>query len=188
VIQLVGFVGFPGSGKSTAIEAIKSFGPLFIMGDVVREETVNQGLELTGPNIANTAKGLREKHGENVISERIIEKIKEVEKTVEPGKKQIVIIDGLRSDKEFNNFKQSYPITVIFLDCPDEVRYSRLSQRGRKGDATEVELHKKRDEMEIGFGLLKLKDLAEYTVDASLPIEKMQEKCVEVVNQIINKK
>ena len=68
------------------------------------------------------------------------------------------------------------------------MRYSRLSQRGRKGDATEVELHKKRDEMEIGFGLLKLKDLAEYTVDASLPIEKMQEKCVEVVNQIINKK
>ena len=55
------------------------------MGDVVREETVNQGLELTGPNIANTAKGLREKHGENVISERIIEKIKEL-KTVEPGK------------------------------------------------------------------------------------------------------
>lgn len=221
-IQLIGIVGLPGAGKSTALEAVQNYGPIFIMGNVVREELVKRGIEYTSENLGNLSKQLRQEFGENVIAMKIIEKVKDYEKshqqdeiihkeqektykeqeqthkeqekthkeqeqTHKEDEKTPVFIDGLRSDKEYYYFKQHYPISIIFLDCPEEIRYQRLSVRGRADDSTDFREAKKRDEREIGFGLLKLKELATYILDSSRPAETMKEKCIKAIQKILQK-
>jgi len=37
---LIGFVGLPGSGKSTVLKAIEDLGIIVTMGDIIRNETL----------------------------------------------------------------------------------------------------------------------------------------------------
>ncbi len=185
-IILIGLVGLPGAGKGTALEAVQHLGPTFIMGDIVREELVKRGIEITSENLGAMAKQLRQEFGENVVAMKIIEKVKKYETSIKNEEKKVVFIDGLRSEKEYYYFKQWYPITIIFLECPEQIRYQRLAARGRADDSTDFREAKKRDEREIGFGLLKIRDVADYKVDAAQSAETMKKECLEIVLKVIN--
>lgn len=185
-IKLIGFVGLPGAGKGTALEAVQHLGPTFVMGDIVREELAKRGIPYTSDNLGALSKQLRQEFGENVVAMKIIEKIKEFEKTIKNNEKKVVFVDGLRSDKEYHYFKQNYPMKIIFLECPEQIRYQRLAVRGRADDSTDFREAKKRDEREIGFGLLNIRDMADYIVDAAQSAEAMKKQCLEIVLKIIN--
>ena len=67
--------GLPGSGKSVASEIAKSMNiPIIIMGNVIRRETAERGLEPNSINIGMVAMDLRKKFGDDVV-------IKKFEKT-----------------------------------------------------------------------------------------------------------
>jgi dephospho-CoA kinase len=69
--------GMPGSGKSLfSIVAKECCGiPVYVMGDIIREEVVKRGLEPTQENNARIAAELRERYGSNVIAILTIRKI-----------------------------------------------------------------------------------------------------------------
>ena len=45
-MKVIGFCGLPGSGKSTALESVKSLGVVVNMGDVVRNEAMKKKIEI----------------------------------------------------------------------------------------------------------------------------------------------
>ena len=75
VETLIAIVGLPASGKSTAIDAIKKFGPIVVMGDVIREEAKKRTLDPSPENIGKIAQELRSDFGKDIIARRCMEKI-----------------------------------------------------------------------------------------------------------------
>jgi len=65
---VVGLAGMPGSGKSLVVEAARELGyAVVVMGDVIREETVKRGLELTPQNVGRVMLQLRAESGNAVV-------------------------------------------------------------------------------------------------------------------------
>ncbi|MEC9174146.1 MAG: AAA family ATPase [Candidatus Thermoplasmatota archaeon] len=94
--------GLPGSGKSVASDIAKSMNiPVIIMGNVIRRETAERGLEPNSRNIGMVASDLREKFGDDVVLQRIWPIISQ-----ELKNNNLVLIDGMRSIAERDAFVQ----------------------------------------------------------------------------------
>ncbi|MFW9950953.1 MAG: AAA family ATPase, partial [Candidatus Thorarchaeota archaeon] len=73
---VIGFCGFPGSGKSTALDAVNDMGKIINMGDVIRNEVKIRGLTPDDSNLGKIANELRLMEGTDIIAEKTIEMIK----------------------------------------------------------------------------------------------------------------
>ena len=99
---VIGLAGMPGSGKSIVVDTAREMGyDIVVMGDVVRQETLKRGLELTPQNVGKVMLQLREEGGNYVIAQKCIPKIEE-----QPSSK--VLVDGLRSLYEADIFKEHF--------------------------------------------------------------------------------
>lgn len=154
---LIAIVGLPASGKSTAIDAVKEFGTIVIMGDIVREEALRKAMDPTPQNIGALAKSIRDELGEDIVAQRCIEKIKKINDS-------LILIDGIRSEKEVDLFKKHYPLYVIAITCPNSVRFERIQNRGRSDDPLDITQIKERDMRELRFGLGSVIENAEYSI------------------------
>ncbi|MFX1276146.1 MAG: AAA family ATPase [Promethearchaeota archaeon] len=177
-MKVIGFCGLPGSGKSTALEAIKDLGKTITMGDVVRNEAEKRGLEITSHNLGEIAKGLREKGGQEIIARKCVEYIRSTNF-------QVVFIDGLRSIFEVQTFKEFWKFPVVAIDTPDDLRYKFLFNRGRNDDPKDKRELKERDDRESKFGIKKVIENAEYMIKNYSTIEDLQIKTREIVLKII---
>lgn len=145
---VVGLTGMPGAGKSLFVEAATEIGYTVVtMGDVIREETRKRGLELNPQNVGKVMLALRQEGGNCVIAEKCIPKI---EQQTSPK----VLIDGLRSLNESDTFKAHFEkFVLIAVHASPEVRFKRLSQRGRSDDPKSFEVFHERDMRELSVGL-----------------------------------
>ncbi|MFX1354041.1 MAG: AAA family ATPase, partial [Promethearchaeota archaeon] len=69
-MKVIGFCGLPGSGKSTAINAVRDLGIVVNMGDIIRSEAKNRKIEPSDENLGKIATELREKHGKSFIAQK----------------------------------------------------------------------------------------------------------------------
>ncbi len=72
----------------------------FLSGDIVREETLKRGLELTKENVAKVSIRLRQELGQNAVAKLAVEKVRALLKG-----SQVVVIDGVRSLDEVGTFR-----------------------------------------------------------------------------------
>ncbi len=151
----------PGSGKSVVSEAARSLGiPVLVMGDVVREEARRRGIEPTPRNLVELARRLREEYGEAVIAERLAERVREL-----LGKgHRVVVVDGVRSRRELQVFEKVARTVTIAVHASPRTRFERLRRRGRPDDPKTWEEFRRRDEVELGFGLGEVIALADYMI------------------------
>ena len=177
-MKVIGFTGLPGSGKSTAIDAIRNLGKIITMGDVIRNEAKKRGIEPTGENLGKIAKELREKGGDGIVAEKCVELIKQL-------KDEIIFIDGIRSQFEIDVFRNYWKFPIIATVIDEETRYERLFERGRSDDPKELEEFKERDKREIGFGLKEVVDKADYKIENSSTIEFLQEETLKLVKELL---
>lgn len=156
---VVGLTGMPGSGKSLVVSAARLIGyDVVVMGDIVREEAKNRGLELNPKNIGKVMLELRENCGTSVIADKCIAK-------VERKRSGKVIIDGIRSLSEVEAFKKHFPkFSTIAVHSSSEARFNRLYRRGRSDDPDGWELFHNRDMRELRVGLGNAIALAEYII------------------------
>ncbi|MFX1386309.1 MAG: AAA family ATPase, partial [Promethearchaeota archaeon] len=115
-MKVLAICGLPGSGKTTAIEAIEDLGIIVSMGDVVRNEVKQRNLELSGNNIGRIAKELREKSGPAIIAEKCVDLIKS-------KNEEIVFVDGVRSLSEVNIFRRYWKFPIIAIIVDEEKRF-----------------------------------------------------------------
>ncbi|MDI6805957.1 MAG: AAA family ATPase, partial [Candidatus Bathyarchaeia archaeon] len=156
---VVGLAGMPGAGKSLVVYVAKEmmYG-VVVMGDVVREEAAKRGLDPTPENLGKIMLELRHKEGSSVIAKRCLPKIQEIRESK-------VIVDGIRSLSEVEEFKKRFPhFTLIAIHSSPETRFKRLYHRQRSDDPKNWEIFHERDMRELSVGLGEAMAMAEYLI------------------------
>ena len=166
-MKVIGFCGLPGSGKSTVLKAIEDLGIVITMGDVIRNEAKVRNIEPTDENLGKIAQRLREEFGPEIIAHKCVELIKKLDS-------EVVFIDGLRSLDEVKVFRESWKFPVVAVIVDDDIRFERLSKRGRPDDPDVMKDLKERDEREINFGLMEVIKNANFDVNNNFSVKKVQ--------------
>ncbi|WP_407424142.1 nucleoside monophosphate kinase [Methanobrevibacter sp.] len=145
-MRVIGISGMPGSGKSFVSDKAIEKGALIVsMGDIIREEAKKRG-ETTG----ETAVNLRKEHGQYIVSELTIQKIKNLQKE---GHEKIVV-EGIRSHHEVEMFKENFEnFMIVSAFTNPSTRFERLKNRMREDDPQDYNDFIERDYRELGFGL-----------------------------------
>jgi len=179
---VVGLVGMPGSGKSLVVEAAQRRGySVVVMGDVVREETRNRGLEPSPENIGKVMLELRRTNGEGVIAEKCIPKIEQQKNTK-------VIVDGLRSLHEADVFKKHFKkFSLVAVHASPDTRFKRLSWRKRSDDPHRWEVFRERDLRELTVGLGNAIAMAENMIVNENNKEEIEAKVSDVLRRVEEK-
>ncbi len=179
---VVGLAGMPGAGKAVVVDvAVEKGYSVVVMGDVVREEAAKRGLEPNPINLGKIMLELRDKEGNNVIAKKCVSKIEEAEK-------QKVIVDGVRSLSEVEEFKKHFPkFTLIAVYASPETRFKRLYHRQRSDDPKNWELFYERDMRELGVGLGNAIAMAEHIIVNEEKLETVKEKIRQVLEKVEEK-
>ncbi|MCR5027111.1 MAG: AAA family ATPase [Methanobrevibacter sp.] len=146
-MRIMGVSGLAGSGKSFVSELAAERGAMIIsMGDIIREEAKKRG-ESTG----QTAENLRKEHGQYIVAELTIKKIKKI---IEDGFDSSIVVEGIRSPHEVELFKESFSDFIILsIFANQDIRFERIKARQREDDATNFDEFKIREDRELNFGI-----------------------------------
>jgi dephospho-CoA kinase len=180
--MVVGLAGMPGSGKSLVVETARELGyDIVIMGDVIREETLKLGLDLTPQNVGKVMLQLRADGGVTVVAKKCIPKIEAQEKTK-------VLIDGLRSLHEVEAFRTHFvKFSIVAVHSSPEARFNRLSNRRRSDDSNGWAVFHERDMRELGVGLGNVIAMAEQVIVNDAAVEEVKARVVEALRRIEQK-
>jgi dephospho-CoA kinase len=178
-MKVIAICGLPGSGKSTAIEAIKDLGDIITMGDVVRNEAKKRNIAPTSFNLGKLANKLRQEEGKDIIAKKCIDLIQN------QFTSEVLFIDGIRSISEVNLFRKFWKFPIISIILNAEERFKRLFNRGRSDDPKDVEEFKERDKREEDFGLIEVLKIADYSIVNNSTIEDLKKRTGELVQNII---
>ena len=128
-MKIIGLVGLPGSGKGEASRIARQQGlTVLVMGDVIRQEAVRQGLEATDANLGRVGCALREAEGAEAVARRVLEQAR-------ASGEETVVVDGLRSLEEANYFaSNAEQFHLVEVCAPAELRLKWLQARGRPDD------------------------------------------------------
>ncbi len=179
---VIGLAGMPGSGKSLVVDTARELGyAIVVMGDVVREETLKLGLELTPQNVGKVMLQLRADGGTAVVAQKCIPKIE----AQASGK---VLVDGLRSLYEVEAFKAYFAkFSLVAVHASPETRFNRLFSRRRSDDPSGWEVFRDRDMRELSVGLGNVIAMAEQIIVNDNSVEKIKPKVVETLRRIEEK-
>ncbi|THE66600.1 hypothetical protein D8Y22_00235 [Salinadaptatus halalkaliphilus] len=180
-MHVIGTVGLPGSGKSEAATVAREEGlPVVTMGDVVRQETTDRGLD-PAKDHGTVAQALREENGPAAIAERSLPMIEDrLERT------DAVLVDGIRSDTEVDVFEDRFgeAFTLVSIEAPFEVRAERIDTRGRDASTEDGgEGLAARDERERGFGMDDAMDRADVVLENTDSLEAFHDRVRAIVRE-----
>lgn len=177
-MSIIGISGMPGSGKSIVSEMATEKGAIIVsMGDIIREEAKKRG-ESTGETAAN----LRKEHGQYIVSELTIKKIKKLQ---EEGVKNSIVVEGIRSHHEVEMFKENFGnFIIVSVFANSNLRFNRLKERMREDDSQDYDGFLVRDYRELGFGLGNVIALSDKILINESDIESFKEKINEFFEEI----
>ncbi|WP_394740669.1 AAA family ATPase [Natronococcus roseus] len=180
-MHVIGTVGLPGSGKGEAATVAREEGiPVVTMGDVVRQETADRGLD-PAKDHGGVAQALREENGPAAIAERSLPMIDDRLEDHEA-----VLVDGLRSGVEVDTFEDRFgdAFTLVSIEAPFDVRAERIDARGRDAGANDGgEPLEKRDERERGFGMDDAMDRADVVIENTDSLEAFHERIRTIIRE-----
>lgn len=148
-MRVVATTGMPGSGKGLGVEVAKDLGiPVVRMGDLVREETQQRGLEPGPSAFGEVASSVREDEGEGAWARRTVQRL-------EDEREGMVLVDGVRSLEEVDVFRDELgeELFIVAILASPETRYARMRERGRAEDADTDGGFRERDLRELAYGL-----------------------------------
>ena len=177
-MEIMGISGLPGSGKSLVSDIASSRGAIIVsMGDIIREEAKKRG-----ESTKETARNLRAEHGEYIVSELTIKKIKQLQ---EEGVENSIIVEGIRSPREVDMFKENFDNFIILsIFANPTLRFERLLNRMREDDSTEYSEFKSRDQMELDFGIGDVISLSDKIIINESDLESYRNEIEEFLDEI----
>ncbi len=181
VRKIICVSGMPGAGKTSIIEPLKSKGiPVIVMGDIIREEAAKQGIEPLSGNLGKIMVELRKNYGPSVVAKLCLEKIALMNA-------EVVIIDGVRSLDEIEEYKRSFDkVLVVAIHASPATRFKRLYSRNRQDDPKSWSEFIERDFRELNIGLGNVISLADYMIVNEDSIEESRGKFECIVKVISN--
>jgi dephospho-CoA kinase len=169
----------PGAGKSEVANAFHNANiPLIIMGDVIREETRNRGLEANPENTKKVMLELREIHGLGAIAIRCLDSLRKHES-------DIIVIEGCRSIAEIDVFDDyAEEVIVVCVHSSPKIRFSRLQERNREDAPSNWEVFRERDIRELSVGLGGVIALSDIMLINEENIDKIRNSSKELVEKL----
>jgi len=177
--KIILVAGLPGSGKSvfSKVAERKSI-PVVSLGDVVREEAMKRGLDLTAENLGRLAMELRERYGKDVMAKRVVTKILY-------SNSSVIVVDGVRSLDEVECFKKFFDVVIVAIHSSPKTRFSRLRARGRPDDPRSWSDFKERDERELSLGIGSVIALADFMlVNEEISLTEFETLCEKLITKI----
>lgn len=176
---IVGITGMPGSGKAAVKELVQKKGyHVVVMGDVVRAEAERRKVEPTPENLGWIMVKLREDEGKSVVAKRCIPEI------MGAGGK-VIIIDGVRSPNEVEEFKKQLPnFTLVAIHASPETRFKRLFQRQRSDDPRTWRTFIERDLRELSVGLGDVIATADFMIVNEGTKEQLEQKLRKIMEEL----
>ena len=178
---VVGIAGMPGAGKGVFRKTVESMGyPVVTMGDEVREEVKRRNLNPTPQNLGKTMLNLRELEGPAAIAKRCIPKLRNLPH-------RVVVIDGIRSLVEVDEFKKHFPhFILVAIHASPKTRYQRLFQRRRSDDPPDWKTFMERDLRELGIGMGSVISVADYMIVNEDSIGQLRQKIVRFIKEVLD--
>ena len=178
--RIIATAGLPGSGKGLFSEVAASYGiPVFVCGDVVREETRRRGLPLTLESTGAVMLKIREEDGPAVISKKLAPKI-------DSSDCDIVIVEGVRNPEEIDELRARHgTVTLIGIHASPQTRYERLDARGREDDPSTWEEFESRDRRELNVGVGKMIALADEMMINEGTIDEFQDNARSILQLVL---
>jgi dephospho-CoA kinase len=178
-MRVIGIVGLPGSGKSEAAAVAESEGiPVVTMGDVIRQECRDRGLD-PATHHGEIARTLRAENGPGAIAERSLPVIED-----RLADADTVVVDGIRSGTEVDRFQAAFgeDFHLVRVEAPHEVRAERLDLRGRDAVSGEDgESLEERDRRELDFGMGEAMERADLTLENTGTLAEFRERVRELL-------
>jgi dephospho-CoA kinase len=174
----MGISGLPGSGKSLVSDIASQKGAIIVsMGDIIREEAKKRG-----ESTKETAQNLRAEHGQYIVAELTIKKIKHLQ---EENNTNAIIVEGIRSPHEVDMFKENFDDFIILsIFANPTLRFERLQNRMREDDSKDYNEFKRRDQMELDFGIGTVIALSDKIIINESDLESYTEKINEFLTEI----
>ena len=175
--KLICVTGLPGAGKSVFCDIGKELGyNIIIMGDQIRREAKNRGLENNSEVLSKLMIELRKERGKNVVAEMCKEEINKLENNN-------IIIDGIRNIEEIELFMKIGEVKIILIRNTPEKRMKLLQERRRNDAPMNIKEFNKRDERELKIGIEGVMKRADITIDnINLSKEEFEEKTRLIIN------
>ena len=159
--MIISLTGKNASGKGEVAAYLKTKGFIYYsLSDELREEATKRGLEPSRENLTNLGNELRKKFGPSYLAQQINNKIKEqLEKSNKNQSNNNInkknnnentnfVIDSIRSPYEAKELMKNKDFTLIGIEAPIELRFKRLLERSRIGDAKTLEAFKQQEQRE----------------------------------------
>jgi dephospho-CoA kinase len=172
-MQVIGLMGSIGAGKGAVSDYLHNdYGfEVITMGDLVREEIVEQGLEVTRDNLDKLSKERTSKFGPEYW-------MKKAANRIESSESKRVVIDGIRYPLDVEFFKKHFgdKITFVLVDADPKIRFERMMSRGRPGFPDTFEKFQEHERRQDGlFSVSKAFAMADHRMDNSGTFEELYE-------------
>ena len=144
--MIIGLTGKNAAGKGEVASYLKSKDFIYYsLSDVIREEATKMGLEHSRDNLIKLGNELRENFAPNYLAEQINKKINDM---LNNNKSQNFVIDSIRNPFEVKELKKNRDFVLVGIDAPVELRFKRLLERNRLGDAKTLEDFRQQEQRE----------------------------------------
>jgi len=162
---IIAIAAMPGAGKAMASELARDRGmPVFLCGDVVREEASRRRLSPTPENLGGLMLKMREEEGPDVMAKRLIPKIND-------ARSNVVVVEGLRGLEELELLRKHFKVRLLAIHSPPDQRFQRLLRRRRSDDPKTSEEFHQRDQRELAVGVGSVMVLADNLIVNDSTIE-----------------
>ena len=172
--MIIGLTSLSGAGKTTVSEYLVKKGfEYYSLSDILREELKKKGKEITRENLQEIGNELRRIHGNSVLAEKTLEKIR-------LGKNYV--IDSIRNPSEIEALKKNKDFSLVFIDAPISTRFNRIKARKREQDPETFEEFRKSEEKELqskdssNQQLIKCREMADINIINDSTIEELYQK------------
>ncbi len=181
--MIIGVTGTNGSGKDLVGQMLweKLGWPHFSLSDEIRQIATEKGLDLSRDTLQALGNQLRTEHGPDYLSRRILERAE--------GN---FVATSIRNPKECVPFKEHGEFILIAVDAPIEMRFERISGRGRSDDfAPTLEDFKNEEAKEMTGGefdqqLAHMLEIADYKITNDTTFDELETKVDNIIKERIN--
>lgn len=157
--EIIGIIGPIGAGKDEAGDYIskKLNIPSFQISYPLKQICADEGVEPTRDNLIALGTKLANEHGDGYLAEYLVQKM--------PDK---AIVTGMRQLGQIAVFKTCSNFKLISIDASPEIRFERIKQQAKLGEADTLEEFISREKAENSSPnaqrLFECMDLADYQI------------------------
>ena len=152
-------VGMPGAGKSLASSVAAKRGvPVFVSGDIIRDEAKRRNLSPTRKNLGRLMLKIRKDEGMGAVAKRLAPLIDKIDT-------RIFVYEGARNIEEIEELNKKYRVFTIAIHASPKSRFRRLLKRRRSDRPRNWTDFRERDERELKVGVGKLIAIADRVVE-----------------------